>query len=153
MRQSYLKYKILLVVILLSGCDLFDPTQGIVNPNITFDKIIGSAGSTTKWITGQERELALVYNNLVVNLEIASDNYDNTKTFFNQAFDGLVFSYQDANINAIQFSIADLRQSAIRGIQEIAPNDPEVTDAQIAELYFFKGWAELLAGEVLVGVP
>lgn len=153
MRQSYLKYKILLAVILLSGCDLFDPTQGIVNPNITFDKIIGSGGSTTKWLTGQEREMALVYNNLVVNLEIASDNYDNTRTFFNQAFDGLVFSYQDANINNIQFTIADLRQSAILGLEEIAPNDPQVTDAQIAELYFFKGWAELLAGEILVGLP
>ncbi|HEU5290337.1 MAG TPA: hypothetical protein VFU05_06820 [Cyclobacteriaceae bacterium] len=153
MRQSTLKYKILLAVLLLSGCDLFDPTQGIENPNITFDKIVGTAGSTVKWLNGQEREMAIVYNSLVVNLEIASDNYDNTRTFFSQAFDGLTFSYQDATINNLQFAIADLRQSAIQGIDLIAANDPSVTDDLVAELYFFKGWAALLAGEIFVGMP
>ena len=138
---------------ILSGCDLFDPTDGIVNPNITFDKVVGTGGSTLKWLNGQERELAIVYNNLVVNLEIASDNYDNTRTFFSQAFDGLTFSFQDANINTLQFTIADLRQSAIYGLEEVAPKDPSVTDDLKAELHFFKGWAALLAGEIFVGLP
>lgn len=153
MRQSYLKYKVLLALLILSGCDLFDPTDGIVNPNITFDKVVGTGGSTLKWLNGQERELAIVYNSLVVNLEIASDNYDNTRTFFSQAFDGLTFSYQDANINTLQFTIADLRQSAIYGLEEVAPKDPSVTDDLKAELHFFKGWAALLAGEIFVGLP
>ena len=153
MRNVINKYKIFLLVLVMSGCELFDPTLGVENPNITFDKIVGRPGSTAIWINGQERQLAIAYNVLIVNLEIASDNYDNTRTFFNQQFDILNFSYQDANINTLQFSIADLRQSAITGLNEIVPNDASVTDAQIAELYFYKGWAELLAGEVFVGLP
>lgn len=143
----------LLLVVLFSGCELFDPTQGIENPNITFEKIVGKPGSTATWLNGQERELAIVYNALVVNLELASDNYVNTRTFFNQQFDGLTFSYQDATVNTLQFTIADLRQSAIIGLEGIAPRDAIVTDSQIAELYFFKGWAELLAGEIFVALP
>jgi tetratricopeptide (TPR) repeat protein len=151
MRQ--LKYKFLAVILLLSSCDLFDPTQGIENPNVLFPEIIGTAGSTAKWLTGQQREMAIVYNALVVNLEIASDNYDNTNTFFSQAFDVLNFQFQDANINTLQFTIADLRQSAIFGIEEVAPKDPSITNDQLAELYFYKGWAALLAGEIFVALP
>jgi len=151
--KSMNKYKVALALLLLSSCELFDPTQGIINPNITFDKIVGTAGSTGTWLNGQEREMAIVYNVLIVNLEIASDNYDNTKTFYNQQFDVLNFSYQDANINTLQFSIADLRQSAVVGLEDIAPFDPTVTDDQIAELYFYKGWSELLAGEIFVALP
>lgn len=155
MRQyRYIKhFYALLLIIMLAGCELFDPTQGVENPNITFSKIVGKPGSTATWINGQERQLAIVYNALVVNLELASDNYVNTRTFYNQQFDGLNFSYQDVTVNTLQFSIADLRQSAVTGLEEIAPRDAIVTDEQIAELHFFKGWAELLAGEIFVALP
>lgn len=146
-------YILPILLLSVSGCELFDPTTGIVNPNITIDKIIGRPGSTETWLNGQAREMTIVYNALVVNLEIASDNYDNTRTFFNQQFDGLNFSFKDANINTLQFTIADLRQSAVSGIELIAPADAIVTEAQIAELYFYKGWAELLAGEIFVALP
>ncbi len=153
-QYRYLKYVYaLLLVALFSGCELFDPTQGIENPNITLDKIVGRPGSTATWLNGQERELAIVYNALVVNLELASDNYVNTRTFFNQQFDGLTFSYQDATVNTLQFTIADLRQSAIAGLEIIVPRDALATNNQIAELYFHKGWAELLAGEIFVALP
>lgn len=145
-------YALLLITVLM-GCELFDPTLGIENPNITFDKIVGRPGSTATWLNGQERQLAIVYNALVVNLELASDNYVNTRTFFNQQFDGLNFSYQDITVNTLQFTIADLRQSAVIGLEEIVPRDAIVTDEQIAELHFFKGWAELLAGEIFVALP
>lgn len=153
-RYSHIfSYALIFALLLTSSCELFDPTQGIENPNITFDKIVGKPGSTATWINGQERELAIVYNALVVNLEIASDNYVNTRTFFNQQFDRLNFSFQDATINTLQFTIADLRQSAITGLNEIVPRDEIVTDEQIAELHFFKGWAALLAGEIFVALP
>jgi hypothetical protein len=143
----------LIALLALSSCELLDPTQGIENPNITFDKIVGKPGSTQTWLNGQEREMAIVYNALVVNLELATDNYENTATFFNQQFDALTFSYQDANVNTLQFTLADLRQSAMIGLEEIAPKDAIVTDEQLAELYFYKGWSELLAGEIFVALP
>lgn len=151
--RHILSYSLSLVLLVASSCELFDPTQGIENPNITFDKIVGKPGSTATWINGQEREMAIVYNALVVNLEIASDNYVNTRTFFNQQFDRLNFSFQDVTVNTLQFSLADLRQSAITGLEEIAPRDAIVTDEQIAALHFYKGWAALLAGEIFVALP
>lgn len=141
------------MLVALTHCELVDPTSGVINPNITIDKIIGQAGSTTAWLTGLDRQMAIVYNNLIVNLEIASDNYDNTNTFFDQQLDGLTFIFQNGNINALQFSIADMRQSAVAGIDQIFPADATATVAQEADLYFYKGWAALLAGEIFVALP
>jgi tetratricopeptide (TPR) repeat protein len=140
-------------LLVLTQCELVDPTTGVINPNITVDKVIGQAGSTTAWLNGQERQMALVYNSLIVNLEIASDNYDNTNTFFDQQFDELAFSFKSVNVNTLQFTIADLRQSVITGLDVIFPADPTGTPVQQAELYFYKGWAELLAGEIFVALP
>jgi tetratricopeptide (TPR) repeat protein len=146
-------YSLLLVGLVMSGCELFDPRQGIENPNITVDRIIGTGGSTARWLVGQERQMAILYNRLLTVVEIGSDNYENTQTFFNQQFDVLNFSFRDVDVNRIQFSIADLRESAELGLADIVPNDPEVTDAQRAELHFFVGWAKLLAGELFVALP
>ena len=152
--KRFLKNSIaVLMLVLLTHCELIDPTVGVINPNITLDKIIGQPGSTGIWINGLRRQMTIVYNNLIVNLEIASDNYVNTNTFYDQQMDGLTFIYQNANINNLQFSIADLRQSADAGIQQLFPADPSATVEQEAELYFYRGWAKLLAGEIFVALP
>ncbi|MDJ1500704.1 tetratricopeptide repeat protein [Xanthocytophaga agilis] len=136
-----------------SGCQLLDPTQDIVNPNITKEAVLASQNPMTPWVDGLERQLAIVYNNVIVNLEIASDNYQNTRTFYNQQLDAGTMLFTDTDINNIQFSIADLRESAVFGLTELKAADPETTPDQEAELYFYKGWAELLAGEIFVALP
>jgi tetratricopeptide (TPR) repeat protein len=152
--KKYIKIILLTTASLaLTRCDMLDPTQGTENPNLTFESILGTPASTTRWIKGQERQMTIVYNALVTILEIGSDNYDNTNTFYNQNFDQLSFDFKDADVNTLQFSIADLRQSAIVGLEKIIPADNSATPAQRAEILFYKGWAELLAGEIFVALP
>ncbi|MEQ6166813.1 hypothetical protein AAOE16_06445 [Ekhidna sp. MALMAid0563] len=153
--KKYIKSKVLIIAVLLIsvGCEDFEPNKNIENPNLLLENVIGSPGSTASWIVGQEREMAILYNQLLTLTELGSDNYENTQTFYNQQFDGLNMSFQDTEINTLAFRIADLRVSGNIGLQDIQPADPDGTDAQRAELLFFTGWAKLLAGELFVSLP
>jgi tetratricopeptide (TPR) repeat protein len=134
------------------GCDLLDPTE-VINPNLTKDNILKTDNPMTGWVLGLERQLAIVLNEQLTNAEIASDNYDNTATYFNQNLDPLNLIFTDTDINNLQFTIADLRESAVFGLTEVKAADPKATAEQEAELYFYKGYAELLAGELFVALP
>ena len=134
------------------ACDLVDPTE-VTNPNIVQSTQIGVPNSTILYLNGMQRQMAIVYNNHVVIAELGSDNYVNIQTFYNQTFDVLGIQFQDANINTAQFTIADLREGASFGIETLHPADPEATDIQLAELYFYRGWANLLAGELFKTLP
>ncbi|MGI9543123.1 MAG: tetratricopeptide repeat protein, partial [Cyclobacteriaceae bacterium] len=68
-------------------------------------------------------------------------------------FDDLDITFQDADVEDLQFRIADLRESARTGLDEVVPADPIATDEQRAELLFFLGWGKLLAGELFVALP
>ena len=141
------------LVLFISACEEFEPNKGIENPNLLLENVIGSPGSTASWITGQERQMAIVYNRMLELTEIGSDNYENVQTFFNQQFDALNILFQDANVDNLAFRIADLRTSGNVGLQSVQPADPDGTDAQRAELLFFVGWAKLLGGELFVALP
>jgi tetratricopeptide (TPR) repeat protein len=134
------------------GCDLLDPTE-VINPNLTKDNILKTENPMTGWVLGLERQLAIVLNEQLTIAEIASDNYDNTATYFNQNLDPLNLIFTDTDINLLQFTIADLRESAVFGLTEVKAADPKTTVEQEAELYFYKGYAELLAGELFVALP
>lgn len=137
---------------LTAGCELLDPTE-VVNPNLTEEAILATSNPMVAWLAGVERQAAIVLNNYVTISEIASDNYVNTKTFYNQSLDKLEIKFKDSDINAAQFAIADLRESAVYGLTKVLPADENTTADQEAELYFFKGYAELLAGELFVALP
>lgn len=134
------------------GCDLLDPTE-VVNPNLTKDAVLKTANPMAAWLLGLERQTAIVLNEHVTIAEIATDNYDNTRTYFNQNLDPLNIIFTDQDINTLQFSIADLRESAVFGLTEVKAADVNTTSDQEAELYFYKGYAELLAGELFVALP
>ncbi|MEO9482119.1 MAG: hypothetical protein ABJG47_01680 [Ekhidna sp.] len=141
-----------LATLVINSCDLVDPTE-VVNPNVTEGTIIGTPNSTSLWLVGLDRQLALTYNEILVIAALASDNYVNTQTFFNQTFDILDIRFNDADVNALALDISDLRNSADVGINAIHPGDSESTDAQLAELHFFRGWAFLLGGEIFKTLP
>ncbi len=149
------KYIIILTVSFFAvfSCEEFDPTQDINNPNLLLENVIGSPGSVASWITGQEREMAIVYNQLLELTELGSDNYMNSETFFNQQFDQLNITFQDGDVNTIAFRIADLRESGKTGLNQVFPADPIATSEQQAQLQFYVGWAKLLAGELFVALP
>ncbi|HTN20821.1 MAG TPA: hypothetical protein VL125_10115 [Pelobium sp.] len=146
-------YKIFAASLLIfSSCSLLDPTE-VVNPNLTEDNILGTGSAMTPWINGMERQLALTYNELIVVNEIASDNYANTETYYNQSFDTPVFNNTDENVNDVLQTISRLRESAIYGLEVVKPSDESTTPDQEAELYFYKGLSHLLLAELFVSAP
>ena len=144
----------------LAACDLFDPTNA-ENPNVSTDGFLDLENSVELWLDGMERQMTIAMNNdaldtgdgYITTAEIASDNYVNTKTFFNQFMDNLVIEFTDQDIDAALFSLADLRESAEFGIATIVPSDPEANPDDVAGLSYFRGMALLLTGELFHLAP
>ncbi|WP_422090439.1 hypothetical protein [Tenacibaculum ovolyticum] len=152
------KYKYLLlfslVGFILVSCEkeLIDFTE-VTNPNLSEASVIGQPNSATSWLVGVKRQMANVSNASVTISEIASDNYVNTQTFYNQLLDGLTIDSQDGDMSTLQFGIGRLREMATFGIDKVAPSDINITDDILAEFNFYKGISYLLAGEYFSFLP
>ena len=144
----------------IAGCDLFDP-RNVENPNVATDGFLGLENSAELWLQGLERQMSIGLNNsaldtgdgYITTAEIASDNYVNTRTFFNQFMDDLTINYSDDDLEAALFSLADLRESAEFGISTIVPSDPEADPDDVGGIWFFKGMAHLITGELFHLAP
>lgn len=137
-----------------SSCneDLIDFTD-VTNPNLSEQSVVGQANSSKAWLTGIKRQNALLYNEIVTISEIASDNYVNSQTFYNQLLDNLTIDFQDRDLNDLHFDIARLREMCTFGINRISPNDVNSSDETLAEFHFYKGLSFLLAGEYFSFLP
>lgn len=150
----------LIAAVGLAGCDLLDPTN-VENPNVLEDDFLRFPDPMSSWLRGMERQMALALNNqnndlessYIATAEIASDNYDNTSTFFNAFMDELVINFTDGDVEIPMQEFADLRETAEFGLSTVAAADETTTDSQLAELHFFRGMAHLLTGEVFHLAP
>lgn len=153
--MNALRRSLLALVLLAAGCDLLDFTD-VENPNVTENDFLNFPDPMASWLRGMERQMALALNNqnldvessYLATAELASDNYINTATFFNQFMDGLTIDYADDDIEIALREFADLRETAEFGLERVVAADPSTTDDQRAELWFFKGMAHLYTGEV-----
>ena len=154
---------ILLVVLMIAGfssCDLFDP-RNVENPNVLENSFLELDNSTELWLEGLERQMTLALNNgsttsgdgYIAVAEIASDNYVNTQTFFNQFMDDFIFDTTDDDIEAALFTLGDLRESAEFGISTVIDSDPEPDPDDVAGIHFFKGMSHLIVGELFHLAP
>lgn len=132
--------------------ELIDFTN-VTNPNLSESNIVGQANSSGAWLKGIERQTSLLYNEIVVISEIASDNYKNTNTFYNQLLDNLTIDFKDTDMRDLQYAIARLREMADFGLEKVAPNDPNATNEVLAEYHFYKGLTFMLAGEYFSFLP
>lgn len=139
-------------IALQAGCDAFQPTD-VVNPNITDEQFLGTPGAGASWLRGTQRQFLLSLNQVVLNSELASDNYFNNYTTNNQRFDGPDITYLDPEVTSIQNSLARLRNVATFGLDTVFPRDTLVTANDRAEVMFLRGVANLLAGETFVALP
>ncbi len=139
-------------VLVLVGCEAVDPTN-VVNPNLSEDALVGQPNSAQSWLNGLERQLAIAANNNLIVAEIASDNYVNTQTFFNQFVDVLNFDYQDDDVDDSQFHIARIREMALFGLDRIGPNDANYNAEIRAEYEFFAGLSHLWAAMYYTDLP
>jgi hypothetical protein len=140
------------VLLAASACESFKPTE-VRNPNLTDEQFLGTPGAGASWLRGTQRQFLLTLNTVVQNSELTSDNYYNNYTTNNQQIDGLVITYIDPDVTAIQNSIARLRYLATFGLDSVYPRDPQVTANDKAEMYFHRGMANVFAGEMFVGLP
>ncbi len=129
--------------------DFFEPR----NPDLAVDAVLGTVSSSTRLLNGCERQLAFAYQEILPIAEIASDNYQNTQTFFNQFLDALNIDFTDNDLNDTAFDIQRLRALANLGINDIGPGDETTTADQTASFYFFRGISQLLAGSYFRSIP
>lgn len=149
------KWALVLAVVALAftACEDPDTTFDPINPDLTEEAILGTAQSANRVINGLERQLAETMHEYVHLTEIASDNYDNTQTFFNQFLDILNIDPTDDDIDDSQFELARFRELAKFGLEKIGPADPDYTEDQEAAFQFYVGLAHLLSGELFTTLP
>lgn len=136
----------------LVGCDLLD-SQNVQNPQLTEDQGLNNPDPLERWKAGLDRQMAIALNNTVIWTSIATDNYVNTQTFFNQSVDRLDFNNQQEDIDDSFFAINDLRESAIFGKNDVVPRDESPSPANLAELDFYEAMSHILLGEHYHSAP
>lgn len=135
-----------------AGCELLDPSN-VTNPNVTEENALRTPALGGPWLNGLERQTVLVLNEALPMAEIASDNYGNFNNFY-LTDDNLDFvNDQHPEVEDLQFDLADLRESAQFGLERVRDNDPNLTNDQLAEFYFFEGFAYLVAGMYFKTLP
>ncbi len=144
---SYIRNSVLatVVMLLLIGC--------VENPNVTEEVYLENPNAMRSWVVGLQRQLAVTTNTVNINTAITSDNYYNNYTQYTKIFDRLQIDYFDTDVNNLQADIQELRAMAIYGLDVVLPADMAATSEQEAYLYFCLGYANLLGGELFIGLP
>jgi hypothetical protein len=137
---------------LLGACSDLSPTN-IENPNLTDQQFVGTTGAAAAWVLGTQRQFLQTLNAMIQQSEIVSDNYYNNYTTNNQLLDGLRVENFDSDITGMQSSVARLRNLANFAIDTLFPRDSTVTANMKAENLFYRGMANLFAGESFTSLP
>lgn len=152
------KVRLLLFVLIsaavfsIGGCDLLDPTN-VDNPNVLRETALNNPEPLQRWVLGLDRQMAVLMNSTIDYTSIATDNYINTETFYNQSADGLSFLSSDTDVDGMFFAMNDLRESAQFGKNRVVPADENPTEANMAELDFYEGIAHIFIGEHFHAAP
>lgn len=123
------------------------------NPYVTEDDYLNKPNAGHSWIIGLQKQLALTTNVIVINTEITSDNYFNNYTQYSKVFDQVQIDYFDPDVNNLQASIQTLREMATYGLDVVLSKDPTLDKENIAFMHFCKGYANVLGGELFIGLP
>jgi hypothetical protein len=140
------------VVVALAACDFLDPTS-VTNPTVTEDDFIQLPNAAANWAHGVERQLAATVNLLVTNAEVGSDNLFNNRTLINRTFDIPQIEPSDFNVINTQVAVQRLRAMADDGLNVVVPADPGATPEVSARFHFYRGFANMAAGEYFVALP
>lgn len=139
-------------VLALGGCDLLNPTN-VDNPNVLRETALNNPDPLERWVLGLDRQVSVMLNGTIDYTSIATDNYVNTETFYNQNADALGFRTTDSDVDLMFFRMNDLRESAQFGKNRVVPADENPTEANRAELDFYEGIAHIFLGEHFHAAP
>ncbi len=149
-----MKKKLILITALVFSvfvsCDLIDGT-GVENPNLTLDAARDLPNPATSFVNGLQEQLATTANSCITTQELATDNYMNAQTFFNQNVDAGTYRDIDTDFQNCQAAIGTLREQADYVLSDVIPIDP--VDEKEAEAYFLRGIASLWSGEIFTTLP
>jgi len=135
------------------SCDLIDGT-GIENPNLPVDDAVNLPNAARPWVNGLNEQIASVYGEFLTTAELSTDNYINVQTFYNQNVDNSTYRDIDDDFDDTQRALSTLREQAIFGLDRVLENDPSSAGTELeAEMYFFKGLANLMLGELTTAFP
>lgn len=154
-----MKKIVLIAVAVLSLLNCTDDFSSVVdftdveNPTLSEQSVVGQPNSSAIWLSGIERNMGFVYNEILVLAELGSDNYVNVETFFNQFLDNLEFQPADPDLRDATREVARLREMAIFGLEKVGPADPEYTTAIEAEYNFYLGMAYLYSAMYFPALP
>lgn len=142
-------FLILMTMLVLPACELTE----VENPNVTNDKFLEAPQAMTSWLEGVRRQMANTINPIVELTELTSDNYFNNRTLSSKVFDLPQIVDADVDVLRLQTEIHRLRRMAEYGLNSVAPADASTSNDDRAELFFYKGVADLYSGEYFVGLP
>ncbi len=134
------------------SCDLITPGD-IINPNVDEESYLTTSDIMGPWRNGLERDFATTVGKFAELTELISDNYFNNYTMSSKVFDRPQITYSDVDVTTLQSKIAQLRETAEYGINEVAPADELTTDEDIYTLKYIRAYSFWLAGEYFVGLP
>ena len=142
-----------MAICMATACGELTDFTAVENPNLSETSVVGQLNSSSIWLSGMERQLSIVINEIVINAELVSDNYTNDQTFYNQFLDGLNITLNDNNIEDIQFAIHRLREMGSFGLNVVGPDDPNYEVSTEAEFNFLVGMSNLYSGMYFTALP
>ena len=125
----------------------------VENPTLSESSVVGQPNSSSVWLDGIQRNMAFVYNEILILAELGSDNYVNTQTFFNQFLDILELQPADPDLRDCTREIARLREMALFGLETVGPADEEYSADIEAEYNFYLGLSYMYAGMYFPALP
>ncbi len=145
-----------IALFVLAGCDLIDVTK-VQNPATTEPQLLaGPNGATRAVAVGLRRQFASAVANNSQVCEIVSDNYKNVTTFVSVQLDlPRTVDLNDITVGGAYIGTQSLLSLAEFGIKNTVDNAQDLlaTDAQRAQVFFFKGMALMMLSEKFVRFP
>jgi tetratricopeptide (TPR) repeat protein len=136
----------------LAGCDLLD-SQNVENPELTQDAALSNPNPLERWVAGLEEQMVITLDETVIYTSIATDNYSNRETFYNQQADNLDFISEDNDLLEMLREQSELRESAAFGKEEVVNRAENPDPNLVAELDFYLGVSHLFLGESFLNAP
>jgi len=150
---------LLAATLTVAGCDFLDPTE-VENPRTTDEDLAQAEEPVSALLPGLRAQFAQALSSTVVVTEFASDNFSINGTGLggNDLDFPTNITPNEATTNSTgqngsYWNLQELRALADFVLDEIAPNDENATDAQVAEAHYYRGMAYLMQGENFVAVP
>jgi len=143
----------------VAGCDALDPTE-VENPQTTEENLRSAEQQTSVLLDGLRVQFARALGATVVTTEFASDNFSINGTGlggnaldFPRSIGPNVAVLNTTNEDGMYWNLQELRAEADFLLEEVAPNDENATQDDVAEAHYLRGMAFLIQGENFVAVP